>query len=64
LRPYFKNILPQKRAGGVAQGVGPEFKLQYYKKKKRFKSILWSNIWSIVGKVPHTDEKNVSIKST
>jgi hypothetical protein len=23
-----------KRAGGVAQGVGPEFKLQYCKKKK------------------------------
>jgi hypothetical protein len=25
----------QKRAGGVAQGVGPEFKLQYQKKKKK-----------------------------
>jgi hypothetical protein len=24
-----------KRAGGVAQGVGPEFKLQYHKKKKK-----------------------------
>jgi hypothetical protein len=24
----------QKKAGGVAQGVGPEFKLQYYKKTK------------------------------
>jgi hypothetical protein len=24
----------QKRAGGVAQGVGPEFKPQYCKKKK------------------------------
>jgi hypothetical protein len=24
--------LSQKRAGGVAQGVGPEFKLQYQKK--------------------------------
>jgi hypothetical protein len=23
----------QKRAGGVAKGVGPEFKPQYYKKK-------------------------------
>jgi hypothetical protein len=23
-----------KRAGGVAQGVGPEFKPQYWKKKK------------------------------
>jgi hypothetical protein len=26
---------PKKRAGGVAQGVGPEFKLQYCIKKKR-----------------------------
>jgi hypothetical protein len=25
----------QKRAGGVAQGVGPEFKLQYCKRKKK-----------------------------
>jgi hypothetical protein len=25
----------QKRAGGAAQGVGPEFKPQYWKKKKR-----------------------------
>jgi hypothetical protein len=24
-----------KRAGGVAQGAGPEFKLQYHKKKKK-----------------------------
>jgi hypothetical protein len=24
-----------KRAGGVAQGVDPEFKPQFYKKKKR-----------------------------
>jgi hypothetical protein len=27
----------QKRAGGVAQGVGPEFKPQYQKKKKKEK---------------------------
>jgi hypothetical protein len=26
---------PKKRAGGVAQGVGPEFKPQYWKKKKK-----------------------------
>jgi hypothetical protein len=25
----------QKRTGGVAQGVGPKFKLQYCKKKKK-----------------------------
>jgi hypothetical protein len=29
-----KNPSPAK-AGGVAQGAGPEFKLQYYEKKKR-----------------------------
>jgi hypothetical protein len=33
-RPYLK-IPFKKRAGGKAQGVGPEFKLQYHKKKKR-----------------------------
>jgi hypothetical protein len=27
----------QKRAGGVAQGVGPEFKTPYLKKKKKKK---------------------------
>jgi hypothetical protein len=27
----------KKRAGGVAQGVGPEFKPQYHKKKKKEK---------------------------
>jgi predicted P-loop ATPase len=27
----------QKRTGGVAQGVGPEFKPQYHKKKKILK---------------------------
>jgi hypothetical protein len=25
----------QKRAGGVAQGEGPEFKPQYYQKRKK-----------------------------
>jgi hypothetical protein len=29
----------QKRAGGVAQGAGPEFKSQYHKKKKRKKKL-------------------------
>jgi hypothetical protein len=29
-----KNPL-QKKAGGVAQGVGPEFKFQYCKKQKK-----------------------------
>jgi hypothetical protein len=34
-RPYLKKTHPKKRAGGVAQGVGPEFKPQYRKKKKK-----------------------------
>jgi hypothetical protein len=29
-----RKTLDKKRAGGVAQGEGPEFKLQYHKKKK------------------------------
>jgi hypothetical protein len=33
--PYLKKNPLQKRAGGVAQGVGPEFKPQYHKKKKK-----------------------------
>jgi hypothetical protein len=35
MRPYLKKNPSQKRAAGVAQGVGPEFKLQYRKKKKK-----------------------------
>jgi hypothetical protein len=39
LRPYLEKNLPQKKkkkktAGGVAQGVGPEFKPQYHKINK------------------------------
>jgi hypothetical protein len=33
MRPYLKKTPTQKRAGGVAQGVSPEFKPQYGKKK-------------------------------
>jgi hypothetical protein len=29
----------QKRAGGMAQGVGPEFKPQYHKKRKNYFSV-------------------------
>jgi hypothetical protein len=42
-RPYFERNPPQKRAGGVAQGVGPEFKPQYLKKKKITAHIEWLN---------------------
>jgi hypothetical protein len=34
VRPYLKKKHSQKRAGGVAQVVGPEFKPQDLKKKK------------------------------
>jgi hypothetical protein len=33
MRPYLEKTHHKKRAGEVAQGVGPEFKPQYYKKK-------------------------------
>jgi hypothetical protein len=35
MTPYLEKNLHKKRAGGVAQDVGSEFKLQYYKKKKK-----------------------------
>jgi hypothetical protein len=36
MKPYLeKKKQPQKRADGVAQGIGPEFKSQYLKKKKK-----------------------------
>jgi hypothetical protein len=34
-RHYLEKNPSQKRAGGVAQGVGPEFKTQYHNNKKR-----------------------------
>jgi hypothetical protein len=36
-RPYLRKTLHKKRAGGVAQGVGPEFKFQYHRKRKKKK---------------------------
>jgi hypothetical protein len=33
VRPYLEKKKSQNRAGGVAQGVGPEFKPQYCQKK-------------------------------
>jgi hypothetical protein len=34
-RPYLENTHHKNRAGGVAQVVGPEFKPQHHKKKKK-----------------------------
>jgi hypothetical protein len=39
-RPYLKKKTPQKRTGGVAQGVGSEFKPQYHQKKKKIEASL------------------------
>jgi hypothetical protein len=36
----------QKSAGGVAQGVGPEFKPQYHRKKK---AIIYSTLQKLLG---------------
>jgi hypothetical protein len=35
MRPYLEKPHHKKWAGGVAKGVGPEFKPQYCKKKKK-----------------------------
>jgi hypothetical protein len=35
MRHYIKKTFTEKKAGGVIQGVGLEFKPQYCKKKKR-----------------------------
>jgi hypothetical protein len=56
MRPYLKNTQHTKRAGGVAQGIGPEFKPQYRKKMKRcsFESYLHffkAPIFSTTGKL-------------
>jgi hypothetical protein len=32
--PISKKAITKKRAGEVAQGIGPEFTLQYHKRKK------------------------------
>jgi hypothetical protein len=38
MRTYLEKTLHKKRAGGVTQGIGPEFKPQYHKKKKENKT--------------------------
>jgi hypothetical protein len=41
-RPYLEKNPSQKRAGGVAQGEGPEFKSQCCKKKKKKNAYDWT----------------------
>jgi hypothetical protein len=38
MRPYLKNSITKKGLGGVAQGIGPEFK-QYPPKKKKLEPL-------------------------
>jgi hypothetical protein len=38
MRPYLEKTRCKKMADGVTQGVGPEFKPQYCKKKKKSKN--------------------------
>jgi hypothetical protein len=35
VRPFFEKTLHKNKAGGVAQGEDPEFKLEYHLDKKR-----------------------------
>jgi hypothetical protein len=37
--PISKKTITKKRAGGVAQGVGPEFKPQYCHKRKEYNQL-------------------------
>jgi hypothetical protein len=39
MRPYLYKNPSQKRAGRVVQGIGPEFKHQYCKKKKKKRKV-------------------------
>jgi hypothetical protein len=43
VRPYLEKPHHKKRAGGVARGIGPEFKPQYSKKKKKSKECPYIN---------------------
>jgi hypothetical protein len=63
----------QKSAGGVAQGVGPEFKPQYHKKKRKKSEILSQKslkhkkvggMAQVVGHLPSKYEFLKSIHST
>jgi hypothetical protein len=47
--------LSQKRAGGVAQGIGPEFKPKYHKKKKK----LWARAIFRIDEKPAVGAKNM-----
>jgi hypothetical protein len=56
MRPYLEKNPSQKRAGGVAQGVGPEFKSQYCKKKKKRQEDPFCSLVTIPTMIPSTKE--------
>jgi hypothetical protein len=43
MRPFLEKIHHEKKAGGVTQGVSPEFKLQYHKKKRKEKKKIFKS---------------------
>jgi hypothetical protein len=52
VRPYIKKTLHKKRAGGVAQGVGPDFKPQYHQENKINKyNRGWTDSTQLCGRV-------------
>jgi hypothetical protein len=54
MKPYFEKTHHRKRAGGVAQGEGFEFKPQYCKTNKQTKPLFSKSHCEEYGKVtPH-----------
>jgi hypothetical protein len=53
--PVLKNP-SQKRAGGVGQGIGPEFKLQYHQKKKDNSGIYLLGLFRILNSSDNTHQ--------
>jgi hypothetical protein len=47
MRPYLEKAFHNKRASGVAQGIDPELKPEYWKKKKKHKYPVFSLICGI-----------------
>jgi hypothetical protein len=69
-RLYLKKTHHKKRAGGVAQGVGPEFKPSIKKKKKKRKKSLffysyfrplsvWEICYTAISSYYNASDKNV-----
>jgi hypothetical protein len=57
--PYLEKILYKTRAGGVGQGIGPEFKPPYCQKKKKRQPMKQEEIF-----VNHISDKGLNLKYT